>query len=46
MKNIIKRILKEETEDKWDDLKSPEISISPRTGMHISLRWEKRLDFI
>jgi len=31
MKNIIKRILKEETEDKWDDLKSPEISISPRT---------------
>ena len=31
MKNLIKKILKEETEDKWDDLKSPEISISPRT---------------
>ena len=31
MNKLIKRILKEETEDKWDNLKSPEISISPRT---------------
>ena len=31
MRKLIKRILKEETDNKWDDLKSPEISISPRT---------------
>lgn len=31
VKKLIKKILKEETDDKWDDLKSPQISISPQT---------------